>query len=150
MVLSRITLSRNKCKKHMVLGLHHVAIRANNFDETIRFYTELLGFKVQKTWTLPAFNLRQAAMLQSADGHTAIEVYDELDVVNGPNGGALLHFALRVDDAQAVFEKAVNFGAKVCVEPMKLRLGHPVFEVNNALVYGPNGEIVEFLQSDDI
>lgn len=134
----------------MVLGLHHVAIRANNFDETIRFYTTLLGFRVQKTWTLPAFNLRQAAMLQSADGHTAIEVYDEMDVVNGPNSGALLHFALRVDDPAAVFAAALEFGAKVCVEPMRLRLGSPEFRVHNALVYGPNGEIVEFLQSEDI
>ncbi|WP_143709154.1 VOC family protein [[Flexibacter] sp. ATCC 35208] len=32
----------------MVLGLHHVAIRANNFDETIRFYTALLGLVYKK------------------------------------------------------------------------------------------------------
>lgn len=59
-----------------VKGLSHVAIQANNYQATIAFYTEVLGFKVGHHWSLPAFMIEDASMLVSPDRRTCIEVFD--------------------------------------------------------------------------
>lgn len=146
--------------KHNILGLHHVAIRAKDFDETIRFYTQGLGFTISHGWALPAFNIKQACMLKSADGRSYIEVFNY--TANAPTEGeranndeeiktgALLHFALNVVDAKLAFEQAIKAGGTECVEPMVLELGNPPVEVKNSLVYSPNGEVIEFLEPNKL
>lgn len=139
-----------------VSGIHHIAIRAKDFDATVAFYTRALSFSLSHAWSLPEFNLKQAAMLKSADGHSFIEIYDEAADI--PAQGrkrlpgeplvqtALLHLCLTVDDATDAFHRAIRFGATACLEPMVLELGTPVVTVRNSLVYSPNGEVIEFLE----
>lgn len=139
-----------------IKGIHHLAIRANDFDQTLKFYTRALDFSVSHTWSLPEFNIRQAAMLKSSDGHTFIEIFD--GQANAPREGlaakegeevrtgALLHLAMSVENAKAAYERCLEAGAKSCIEPMRLSLGNPAVIVNNALVYSPNGEVIEFIQ----
>lgn len=140
-------------------GLHHIAIRAENFDQTVRFYTEVLGYTIGHTWSLPEFNLKQAAMLKSPDGLSYIEIYDrEADI---PAQGrkkqeqeefvqtALLHICLTVKDSKIAYEIAIAGGATPCHAPMVLHLGHPAITVHNSLVYSPNGEVIEFLERVD-
>ncbi|WP_445492715.1 VOC family protein [Niallia sp. 03133] len=139
-----------------VKGLAHIAIQANDFDEVIRFYTKALNFKIAHTWSLPKFNLEKAAMLVSSDGHTFIEVFDKEAQIPAQgqkplnheeiNHGALLHFALTVENASEAYKTAIHFGAKTCVPPATMELGFPVIRVNNALVYSPNGEVIEFIE----
>ncbi|WP_316802580.1 VOC family protein [Pedobacter nototheniae] len=145
---------------HNVLGLHHIAIRAKDFDRTLNFYTQGLGFTVSHSWTLPEFNIKQACMLKSADGDSYIEIFDYQ--ANAPtqgqkaNGdeeiktGSLLHFALNVVDAKLAFNQAIDAGGQECVKPMVLQLGKPAVEVKNALVYSPNGEVIEFLEPNKL
>lgn len=139
-----------------VSGLHHVAIRAEDFEQTIRFYTAALDFTVVHTWALPSFNIRQAAMLRSKDGSAFIEVFDkQADAPaqgrkkadhEAPVGGAILHLALRVTDAKAAYTRALEAGATHCIEPMQFPVGEPAVMVRNALIYGPNGEVIELLE----
>ena len=142
--------------KHGITGIHHIAIRARDFEATLAFYTAALGFRLGHSWSLPAFNLKQAAMLQSADGQSYIELYDgDADI---PAQGrkrlpgeplvqtALLHICLTAQDAAAAFRHAIAHGALPCLEPMELELGDPGIKVRNALVYSPNGEVIEFLE----
>ncbi|MBB6502173.1 VOC family protein [Pedobacter cryoconitis] len=139
-----------------VLGLHHIAIRAQDFEQTVDFYTRVLDYSVAHTWSLPSFNLKQAAMLKSADGLSFIEIYDrEADI---PAQGrqkqkgeefvqtALLHICLTVKDSRLAYEMAIAGGATSCHEPMTLHLGDPAITVYNSLVYSPNGEVIEFLE----
>lgn len=143
-------------ERSKIKGLHHLAIRARDFEKTIAFYTTALDFSVSHTWALPAFNLKQAAMLKSWDGHTFLEIFDASAAVPmegrpAQDGepirtGALLHLAMSVDDAEAAYRRCLLAGAKPCIEPMTLSLGNPAVNVRNSLVYSPNGEVIEFLE----
>jgi glyoxylase I family protein len=142
-----------------ISGIHHIAIRAKDFEATVAFYIEALGFTLSHSWSLPEFNLKQAAMLKSADGNSYIEIYD--DEADIPAQGrkrlpgepfvqtALLHICLNVADAADAFHEAIRHGATACLEPMTLRLGEPAVIVRNSLVHSPNGEVIEFLEHTD-
>jgi len=140
-------------------GLHHIAIRAEDFDQTVGFYTGVLGYTIGHTWSLPEFNLKQAAMLKSPDGLSYIEIYDRAADI--PAQGrkkqeeeefvqtALLHICLTVKDSKIAYEMAIAGGATSCHTPMVLQVGHPAITVHNSLVYSPNGEVIEFLEQVD-
>ena len=65
--------------------------------------------------------------------------------------GALLHFCLRVTDTEAAYAKALAAGAESRVAPRTSTIGqNPLVEVRIAFVTGPDGEVIEFLQSDQI
>nr|WP_202802431.1 VOC family protein [Clostridium arbusti] len=96
-------------------------------------------------------------MLISPDGVTGIEIFDRNAEVPAQGlkakhkedvrYGALLHFALYVDDVDAIYEKALAHGAKAVVPPDKLYLGEPTLDIYNALFEGLNGEIIEVIKN---
>ena len=140
-------------------GFHHVAIRAVDFDETIRFYTEGLGFTVHFPFSVPS-RINRAAFLDAGDGHF-VEVFDDESTVQSegrrrfpneePVENALLHFCLRVADTSASYARALAAGALPRVEPVTRRLSEdPLVEVRIAFITGPNGEVIEFMQSEQM
>jgi glyoxylase I family protein len=142
-----------------VKGLSHVAIQAKDYQATIAFYTEVLGFKVGHHWSLPAFQIKDASMLVSPDRRTCIEVFDN-DAVIPAQGrkaaseeavahGAILHLAFYVDNAMEIYQKALAHGAKTFVAPDTLSLGEPPLIVRNAVIHSPNGEVIEFIEEVD-
>ena len=140
-------------------GFHHVAIRALDFDETIRFYTEGLGFRVHYRFSVPE-RIDRAAFLDAGDGRF-IEVFGQGSTVQSegrrrqPNEerteGAMLHFCLRVADVEASYAQALAAGAESRVAPRTGQLGvDPAVEARIAFVTGPNGEVIEFLRSEQL
>jgi glyoxylase I family protein len=140
-------------------GFHHVAIRAIDFDETIRFYTEGLGFGVHYRFSVPE-RIDRAAFLDAGDGRF-VEVFGQGSTVQSEGRrrqpheerteGAMLHFCLRVVDVDASYERALAAGAQSRIAPRTGRLGEdPVVEVRIAFVTGPNGEVIELLQSEQL
>jgi glyoxylase I family protein len=140
-------------------GFHHVAIRAVDFDETIRFYTEGLGFRVHYRFSVPE-RIDRAAFLDAGDGRF-IEVFGDGSTVQAegrrrfpneePTEGAVLHFCLRVADVETSYANALAAGAHARVAPRTARLGDdPLVEVRIAFVTGPNGEVIEFLRSEQL
>ncbi|UKS25933.1 VOC family protein [Paenibacillus sp. HWE-109] len=142
-----------------IKGLAHVAIQAKDYNATIAFYTEVLGFKIGHSWSLPAFHIKEASMLVSPDRRTCIEVFDNEAVIPAQGKkassedeiahGALLHLAFYVDNVDDIYQKALAHGAKAFIEPSRLSLGVPPLEVKNALVHSPNGEVIEFIKDVD-
>jgi catechol 2,3-dioxygenase-like lactoylglutathione lyase family enzyme len=137
-------------------GFHHVAIRAIDFDATLRFYIEGLGFRLHYPFAVPG-RIDRAAFLDAGDGRF-IEVFGPASMVQSEGRrrqpdeerteGALLHFCLRVADTDAAYARAVAAGAASRVEPVTRQLGEdPTVEVRIAFVTGPNGEVIEFMQS---
>ncbi|MGK4468338.1 VOC family protein [Mammaliicoccus sciuri] len=55
-----------------VFGLAHIAIMAENYEETISFYTNLLQFKKAHHWSLEEYHIKEACMLRSLDGQTYV------------------------------------------------------------------------------
>ncbi|MCZ1264818.1 VOC family protein [Paenibacillus tundrae] len=142
-----------------VNGLAHVAIQARNYEDTLSFYTNVLGFKVGHSWSLPAFQITEACMLISPDQRTCIELFDpgaviaaEGEPAKSPEAvkhGALLHFAFYVDHVEEIYERALAHGAKPYIQPAWISLGEPPLQVRNAVVHSPNGEVIEFLEEVD-
>ncbi|KZE63580.1 glyoxalase [Paenibacillus jamilae] len=142
-----------------VKGLAHVAIQARDYQATIAFYTEVLGFKRGHHWSLPSFRIQEASMLISPDQRTCLEIFDN-DAVIPAQGkkaaseqdiahGALLHLAFYVDHVDEIYQKALAHGARTFVEPNQLTLGEPPLVVTNTLVHSPNGEVIEFIGDVD-
>jgi catechol 2,3-dioxygenase-like lactoylglutathione lyase family enzyme len=140
-------------------GFHHVAIRAADFDATIKFYTEGLQCSVRYEFSVPG-RIDRAAFLDAGDGRF-IEVFGPGSSVQAEGRrrqpdeeateGALLHFCLRVADVDAAYARAVAAGATSRIAPRVANLaGKPPAEVHIAFVTGPNGEVIEFLNSDQL
>jgi glyoxylase I family protein len=135
---------------------HHVAIGATNFDETVRFYTEGLGFKVHFPLSIPGRPDR-AVFLDAGDG-PFVEVISRTSKIMSegwwrrPNGeGAILHFCLRVVNVDKSYARALAAGAKSRMEPITRRLSvDPLVEARIAFVTGPNGEAIELAERDNI
>lgn len=138
---------------------HHVAIRAVDFDATVKFYTEGLGFRLHFPFAIPG-RIDRAAFLDAGDGRF-IEVFGQASNVQSEGRrrepgedrteGALLHFCLRAADTDASYARALAAGATSRIEPVTRRLGEdPLVEVRIAFITGPNGEVIEFLQSTQI
>ncbi|HEY1933191.1 MAG TPA: VOC family protein [Acetobacteraceae bacterium] len=146
---------------HSTPGFHHVAIRAVDFDATIAFYTTGLGFTVRYGFSVPG-RIDRAAFLDAGDGRY-VEVFGQGSTVQAEGRrrrsdeerteGALLHFCLRVTDVEASYARALAAGAASRIEPRTATLngeGGATAEVRVAFVTGPNGEVIEFLKSEQL
>jgi glyoxylase I family protein len=140
-------------------GFHHVAIRAIDFDATVKFYTEGLGFRIHFPFSVPG-RIDRAAFLDAGDGRF-VEIFGHTSTVQSEGRrrrpdedrteGALLHFCLRVADTDAAYARAIACGANPRVEPVSRQLSaDPLVQVRIAFVTGPNGEVIEFMQSRQI
>ena len=137
-------------------AFHHVALRATDFDRTVKFYTEGLGFKVHYEFAVPG-RIDRAAFLDAGDGRY-VEIFGPDSAVQSEGRrrqpgeerteGALLHFCLRVADTDAAYARALAAGAESRIAPRVSTLRQdPLVEVRIAFVTGPEGEVIEFFQS---
>ena len=130
-------------------GFHHVAIRAFDFDTTLKFYADGLGFTRRYGW---GEGDSRAAMLDTGDGNY-LEVFAGGKRAHGEDApeGAILHFAIRVPDTDAAFAKALAAGARPTMEPKDVPIqgDYPVM-VRIAFCKGPDGEVIEFFQNEEL
>ena len=137
-------------------GFHHIAIRAYDFEATLKFYIEGLGFRSAYSWGVDgrANGERdsRAVMLDTGDGNY-LEVFAGRTGIPGeeiPEGG-LLHFALRTSDTAAALERARAAGATVTTETKTIPIqGEHVEDFCIAFCKGLNGEIIEFFQNANL
>ncbi|MDD9268303.1 VOC family protein [Paenibacillus sp. GCM10023248] len=124
-------------------GFHHVALRANDFEATVKFYTEGLGFELRQAW---GEGDKRIVLLDTGDGNY-LEVFAGGSDEPKPEG-YYFHVAFRTDDVDAATQVAVEAGAVVTVAPKNAVLGNtPPTPVRISFVKGLNGEIIEFFQS---
>ena len=120
-------------------GFHHVAMRAKDFDASVRFYTELLGFTTKMTWGDEG---HRAIMLDAGDG-ACLEIFSG-GSGEPPTEGAIIHFALRTADVDAIVERVRAAGAEVTMEPKTLDIpSNPPAPARIAFFTGPDGEVIE-------
>lgn len=127
-------------------GFHHVAIRSRDFDRTVGFYTQALGFTPRIHWQEAP---RRAVMLDAGDGNY-LEVFEDLDSTPGSGDGPILHFALRCDDTDAAIERARDAGCEVTMEPtsIDIKAREQLVPIRIAFCKGPDGELIEFFQNE--
>jgi catechol 2,3-dioxygenase-like lactoylglutathione lyase family enzyme len=127
-------------------GFHHVAIKTRDWDRTMKFYQETLGFRPKIAWNAAP---KRAIMLDVGDGNY-LEVFEDPAYTPAANG-AIVHLALRTTRLDAVMEAVRATGAKVTMEPKDVAIpvtngGGPV-PARLAFFEGPSGEVVELFQN---
>lgn len=124
-------------------GLHHVAIEASDFDRSLRFYTEGLGFR--EVLTFPEEG-QTVAMLDTGDG-TYVELFSG-GSSERPRG-SILHLALRTGDCDRATEQVHAAGGTITQNPTDVVLeGDPPVPVRYSFCEGPDGEQIELFQAD--
>lgn len=123
----------------LINGVHHIAIKPTDAqrEEAIRFYTELLGLEVVKTFGPPE---KPILMVSCGDG-TCIEILSREE--QAPSDGAFPHVALACDrdKVDEIVELVRAAGYPIKAEPHDMELaGAPC---RNAFFYGPVGEEIE-------
>ena len=124
-------------------GFHHVAMRVKDFDASLKFYVDGLGFVVAHTW---GQGDKRAAMLDTGDGN-CLEVFAGGTAEPKPEG-AVLHMAFRTTDCDKAIAAARAAGAEITVEPKDVQIASvPVTKVRLAFCKGPDGEVIEFFSN---
>ncbi|MBW7455877.1 VOC family protein [Paenibacillus sepulcri] len=124
-----------------VRKLEHVGIMVKDLDQSIPFYTEVVGLKHQYTMTHTNGIIR-LAFLAGADAQES-----QLELVEGYEGelaveGRTHHTAFTVDDVEAEFARIKQLGVPLRdTEITTLPNGARYF-----FFYGPDGEFLEMFQ----
>lgn len=125
-----------------ITGIHHVAIRVSNFDRSLAFYTEVLGFRLHRLW---GEGDGRGALLDTGSGDY-LEVFGGGDPAPKPEGH-WFHLALRSTDCLGLLERVRVSGAKVTLEPKDINIpSEPPLPARIAFFNGPDGESVEIFQ----
>jgi glyoxylase I family protein len=130
-----------------ITGFHHVALRVRDFDRSVSFYTQTLGFTPKIEW---GDKPSRAIMLDTGDGNY-FELFERPTQAPPPEGEpTLLHIALRTPDTNAMLERVRAAGCPVTMEPKTVEIkSSPTgpTPVRIAFFKGPDGEILEFFEN---
>lgn len=126
---------------------HHIALQTSNFEKSLKFYTEGLGFEVFKTFT--ASTGKKVALIDIGEG-SYFELFSDGEVKEDKRdyAGRYFHLALKVDDAKAAYERALEYGGEEMEKaPREMELPtNPPMPVVIGFIKGPDGEELEFFQ----
>lgn len=114
------------------MKFHHLSLRVRDFDKSMKFYQELTGLKVSKSF---AANGGNVAYLQNAEGETELELIAMPQGQNFEGKGLFLCFATA--DLDAAHAVAVAMGAN----PSDIRNPEPT--ARYFYVYDPDGLSVQ-------
>lgn len=125
------------------MRLLHTMLRVGNLEQSLKFYTEVLGMKLlrQKDYPDGKFTLAFIGYGDESD-HTVIELTYNWGVDHYDIGSAYGHIAIGVNDIYTTCEKIKNQGGKVVREPGPMKHGSTVI----AFVEDPDGYKVELIQ----
>lgn len=126
-------------------GFHHVAIRSGNFEKSVQFYTEVLGFKEKIRW---GEGDSRGIMLDTGDGNY-IEIFAN-GTKESKGEGSWFHIAIRTDNTDAATARVRAAGYEITIEPKDVVIpskpeGTPI---RISFFKGPDGETLEFFQNE--
>ena len=121
----------------------HTMIRVNNLDESVNFYTKVLGMNLISKEDYPdgEFSLVFLSYGKSKED-PCIELTYNYGKHSYDLGNAFGHIALGTNDIYGTCEKVKSLGGKVVREPGPMKHGTTVI----AFIEDPNGYKVELIQ----
>jgi lactoylglutathione lyase len=121
----------------------HTMIRVGNLEESLKFYTEVLGMKLLRRKDYPEGKFTLAFIGYGPESEqAAIELTHNWDTDHYDLGSGYGHVALEVDDAYAACEEIRARGGKVVREAGPMKHGTTVI----AFVEDPDGYKIELIQ----
>jgi lactoylglutathione lyase len=125
----------------MALRFAHTSLTVRSMDESLRFYTEVLGLQFERRRTIPENHAEIAFVLEPASG-ARIELthWDGKDAFEA--GEQLDHLAFEVDDLDRTLMHLRTKGARVAKEPYRLGGGGSRL----AFVLDPNDVWIELIE----
>jgi len=121
--------------------LEHIGVMVKDMDESIRFYTEIVGMKLDRRLAL---NEKTELAFLSFPGQESVEV----ELIRGSGDfsfaerGIVNHIAFTVDDIEAETARLKAAGVRMIDEtPREILNG-----IKIAFFYGPSGERLELFQ----
>jgi lactoylglutathione lyase len=121
----------------------HTMIRVNHLDESIKFYTEVLGMNLVSKTDYPAGEFTLAFV---SYGTTKNDPCIELTYNYGKHsyqiGDGFGHLAFGTEDVSGVCDKVRASGGKVTREPGPMKHGTTVI----AFIEDPNGYKIELIE----
>jgi lactoylglutathione lyase len=133
----------------MSLGfrLIYTGIRVKNMEESLRFYTGVLGMEIAEPLQKTTPTKGSVVTLRSPNSEQLLELnhYEEGSPFNSPyvNGEDLDHIAFDVKDLEATVKELKRQGVQVVVEPYQI--GYQI-GWKEAYVKDPNGIWIELLE----
>jgi glyoxylase I family protein len=133
--------------KFSASGFHHIALRARDFDKSLAFYRDGLGFPVAHAWGEGAGRI---ALLDLGDGNYIELFASKPGQVPEPGSEAataypFFHLALRSKDVDRDIETVRALGCPITVEPKSVPIGgDPLVTIRVGFFLGPDDEVLEF------
>ena len=125
----------------------HTMLRVGNLEQSINFYTKVLGMKLIRQQDYPdgEFTLAFVGYGNEYD-NSVLELTYNYGKTSYEMGGAYGHMALEVDDAYKACEQVKAAGGKVVREAGPMKHGTIVI----AFIEDPDGYKIEFIQKGSI
>ncbi len=125
------------------MRLLHTMIRVKDLQESLRFYTQILGMNLLRQKDYPDGEFTLAFVGYSEEAETAvIELTYNWGKSDYTLGDAFGHLAIGVRDIYATCERLRQAGAKIVREPGPMKHGTTVI----AFVEDPNGYKIELIE----
>ena len=122
----------------------HTMIRVNNLEESVAFYQDVLGMKINKKNEYPDGKFTLDFMgYGDIDTSPQIELTYNWGVNSYDLGNAFGHIALLVEDIYKTCNTIKDKGGKVVREPGPMKFGTTIL----AFVEDPNGYKIELIQA---
>jgi len=129
-------------KKIPNIGVHHLALSALDYDKSIKFYTEGLGFELVAEW---GEGTGRGSLLDIGNG-SHFEIFANGNE-NEQKDAKFAHYAFATSNPDLAYENAMAAGAVSQMEPKSLEIpATPPLPVRIAFVRGPDGEVLEFFK----
>lgn len=123
----------------------HTMLRVGNLEQSLQFYTEVLGMQLLRRQDYPEGRFTLAFVgYGPEDTNTVLELTHNWDTSSYELGNAYGHIALGVADAYAACDKIRAQGGKVVREAGPMKHGTTVI----AFVEDPDGYKIELIQRD--
>ena len=121
----------------------HSMIRVNDLEESIKFYSEVLGMKLlrEKEYPEGKFSLAFLGYGKETE-NTVIELTYNWDTNDYEQGNAFGHIAIEVDDIYKVCEEIKSNGVKVIRDPGPMMGSRLLL----AFIEDPNGYKIELIE----
>jgi len=119
----------------------HTSITVRNMDESLRFYTEVLGLEFERRRPIPE-NHAEIAFVKDPETGARIELTHWEGKDQFEAGEQLDHFAFELPDIDAFLKRVRAQGVRVAKEPYKLQGGSGRL----AFILDPNDVWIELIE----